>query len=101
MDWQTFAAVGSLIVTATYGGLALYNRVKSDSALDVATNIKSTYDTLLAFVNELQEEVKNHRQHLEECETGKLQQAEEIKQLKEQVKEHEKTIKQLQVGFND
>lgn len=65
MDWTAVAAVGSVVGTFILGVLTLSRGSKSDKALNMATNVQSTYSAQKDLVDNLQEEVARHQVDLE------------------------------------
>lgn len=113
MDWAVVISGVSVTATAILGFLTLRRGNKADEALNVATNVQTTFDAQKSIVDNLQEEVERYRGDLNEhrsmllkCEEDcrscrsnlagaqmiiKTQEL-EIQNLKNVVSEHENTI---------
>jgi chromosome segregation ATPase len=103
MDWQSVASIGAVFVTGVLGFLTYRRGKSSDTALNVATNVQSTYSATLALVDQLQEEVTrlqrdvgSHRTSLLECEENSSALRRKLAERNEMVSDQEHQIKKLQ-----
>jgi predicted transcriptional regulator len=110
MGWEGVAAIASVTVTLALGLLTYARGSKSDQALNIATNVQSTYVAQASLIDDLQAEVARTHNMLVNCEkSGReirskydeakrliLVQEREIDNLKRVQAEHEITIAQHQ-----
>jgi len=114
MGWQEVASLGSVVVALLLGLLTYTRGAKSDQALDIATNVKTTFEAQQALVNDLQEELVRNRNLAHDCEKSCIdlrrklaqslrlvsEQEAEISKLKSVVSEHEATIAKHEKTIN-
>ena len=114
MTWEQGLALASVAVTAFLGWLTYKRGSHADDVLDVAANVKTTFEAQAEFNVALREENKKIRLDLIACEEGHVEdrrafaaaqaviddQAREIARLKATVDEHEMTIARHELTIN-
>lgn len=68
MEWEQATALTSALITGAIGLLTYLRGRRSDEALNVATNIKTTFDAQAQLIDALQEEIATQRGWLHACE---------------------------------
>lgn len=114
MTWQTATSLASVIATVVLGGLAYKRSRRADDVLDVAANVKTTFEAQAEINEGLRADVVRLRGAHQQCEeaTNDLrralagshlardEQAREIARLKATVNEHEETIARHELTIN-
>jgi len=81
MDWQSFAAVGSVLATIVLGILTFTRGVKSDQALNMATNVQTVYLAQQSLIDDLRLEVERLRGMWKECEGQSAELRDRVRKL--------------------
>jgi len=68
MGWEQFVALLSVLITGGIGLLTYLRGRRSDEALNVATNIKTTFEAQGQLIDALQEDIATQRGWLHACE---------------------------------
>lgn len=97
--WQTWTALASVMVTLALGTATIVRGVRSDNALNVATNIQSTYTATMNLVEALQREVGRVTQSLVNCEKEHHIKDRQIDELQDQVQELSGMVRTLELNI--
>lgn len=114
MTWEQGLALASVAVTGLLGWVTYRRGARADDVINVAANVKTTFDAQVEITEALQREVARHRQSLADCEghTEAMRRASaaaqlvidrqerEIARLKAVVDEHEQTIARHELTIN-
>lgn len=114
MTWQTATSLLSVLATIILGGAAYLRSKRADDVLDVAANVKTTFEAQTEINEGLRLDVARLRGALVDCEDAHVEdrraislaqdvvdaQAREIARLKVTVNEHEETIARHELTIN-
>ena len=114
MTWEQVLALASVSVTGVLGWLTYRRGSRADDVLDVAANVKTTFEAQAEFNTALREENDRTRLALAACERSHVEdraaiaaaqvvmdaQVREIARLKATVDEHEETITRHELTIN-
>lgn len=89
MDWQTGVSILSVSITSILGIVTLTRGTSADKALNIATNVQSTFNAQGSLIEDLRQEIIRVRALHNECEADK-------ENMKVLIANHEQRIKELE-----
>lgn len=96
MEWQTVAAFAGPTIALILGLAAILRTRNSTTALNVATNIQSTYDTQASIIATVQADLKWVKKELKACEEAHASARRENFRLETQVQRLATRVKELE-----
>lgn len=96
MHWQTVAAFAGPILAFILGLAALLRTRNSTTALNLATNIQSTYDTQASIITTVQADLRWVKKELHNCEEAHAEARRENFRLQATVERLEARVRELE-----